>query len=272
MPIRADYHLHSHFSGDCDASMEEMILKAISLNFTHMCFTEHFDLDYPVSEDTPAGMFDLNVDSYLFDLIKYKEKYADQIQVNFGIELGMQPHLSRENARIVKAHEFDFVIASTHLVQGRDPYFPNSFLHMSDEELYRCYFEEELACIRSFTNFDVYGHIDYVIRYGKKKDKDYSYEKYQDLFDKMIDTLLYQEKGIEINTGGLRKGLNEPNPCSEFLRRYRKKGGEIITVGSDAHFVQHLGADFDRAAEILKDCGFKYYCTFEKRTPSFHKL
>lgn len=272
MPIRADYHLHSHFSGDSDAPMEDMILRAIDLGLTQMCFTEHMDMDYPVSEDTPAGTFELNTDSYLFDLIKYKEKYADQIKVCFGVEVGMQPHLLMENARYIKSYDFDFVIASTHLVRHTDPYDGSLFQTLSDEEAYRAYFEEELACMRAFSNYDIYGHIDYVIRYGKSRDCDYSYEKYRDIFEKMIDTLLEQEKGIELNTGGLRKGLKEPHPCTQFLHRYRQKGGEIITVGSDAHTPRDLASGFDRAAEVLKSCGFTHYCTFEKRTPSYHRL
>ena len=79
-------------------------------------------------------------------------------------------------------------------------------------------------------------------------------------------------KASRINTGGLDKGLREQHPCTEFLRRYKKRGGEIITVGSDAHRPADIGRHFDRAADVLKECGFDYYCTFEKRTPVFHKL
>ena len=61
MSIKADCHLHSSHSGDSDASMEEMIQKGIALGLTHMCFTEHNDFDFPVSEDTPQGMFELNI-------------------------------------------------------------------------------------------------------------------------------------------------------------------------------------------------------------------
>lgn len=272
MPIRADYHLHSHFSGDSEASMEEMIKRAIDLGLTEMCFTEHMDIDYPVTPDTPEGFFLVNTDSYLFDLIKYREKYAGQIRVNFGIELGMQPHISRENARYINSHDFDFVIASTHVVQGRDPYYPSYFDAITDEEGYRQYFEATLASIRAFTNFDVYGHIDYVIRYGKAKDKDYSYAKYADIFDQIIDFLIDNGKGIEVNTGGVRHGLKELHPCGDFLKAYRARGGEIVTVGSDAHAPSDIGRHFDRAAEVLKECGFTHYCTFEKRTPSWHKI
>lgn len=272
MPIKADYHLHSSFSGDCDAPMEEMIRAAVSLGHTGICFTEHMEIDYPVTPDAPKDTFTLNTDSYLFDLIRLREKYQDQIRVCFGVELGMQPSITRRLAQYARAYDFDFIIASTHVVKGLDPYYPSYFEGRSDEEAYRAYFEEELHCMKSFTNFDVYGHIDYVTRYGQSKDSAYSYDKYSDLFDQMIDTLLDAEKGIEINTGGFRRGMREMHPCTEFLRRYRKKGGEIITVGSDAHFPQHLGADFAKAAELLTDCGFTHYCTFEKRVPTFHRI
>ena len=74
MPITADYHLHSSFSGDSDTPMEEMIQKGIALGLTRMCFTEHHDLDYPVTESTPAGFFELNANAYLYDFMKLKEK------------------------------------------------------------------------------------------------------------------------------------------------------------------------------------------------------
>lgn len=272
MPVTADYHLHSAFSGDSTAPMEAMILRAIDAGLTEMCFTEHMDLDYPVTLDTPPGFFEANLDACLFDLLRYRETYADRIKIRFGIELGMQPHLAVQNARIAKAFDFDFIIASTHIVNHMDPYLPSYFEGRSDEEGYRAYFEEILLCMETFSDFDVYGHIDYVIRYGKSRDADYSYEKYQDLFDRMIDLLLEKGKGIECNTGGLRKGLKEVHPCTEFLRRYRKRGGSIITVGSDAHTPADIAADFDRAADALSACGFTHYCTFEKRIPRFHSL
>ena len=65
--------------------------------------------------------------------------------------------------------------------------------------------------IKSFSNYDVYGHLDYVVRYGPNKDNDYSYEKYKHILDKILETLIDKEKGIEINTGGLAKGLREAN-------------------------------------------------------------
>ena len=69
MSIKADFHLHSLFSGDSEADMEQMIQKAISLGLKDISFTEHMDLDFPVTEETPEGLFECNVDSYLYHLL-----------------------------------------------------------------------------------------------------------------------------------------------------------------------------------------------------------
>ena len=69
MAIKADFHMHSHFSGDSNTPMEEMIQQAIRLGLTHICFTEHQDLDYIYSENEQVGCFEINTDSYLYDLL-----------------------------------------------------------------------------------------------------------------------------------------------------------------------------------------------------------
>lgn len=272
MPITADYHLHTSFSGDSDTPMEEMIIKGIEKGLTQMCFTEHHDFDYPIWGEFPAGIFELNPDSYLYDFLKYKEKYADKIKLCFGVELGMQPHLSRRNAAFAKAHDYDFIIASSHLCNGKDPAFPTFYEGKTQEEGYREYFESILENLKTYSNFDVYGHLDYVVRYGPGKDEGYSYEKYRDVIDAILDKLISNGKGIEINTNGLAKGLRDANPCSAIIRRYKELGGEIITVGSDAHTPESIAAYFDKAADVLTACGFCYYSTFEKRSVTFHKI
>lgn len=272
MPITADFHMHSSYSGDSQTPMEQMILQAISLGMKQICFTEHQDFDYPPSEDIPADYFLVNTDAYLYDLLRFKEKYASQIQILFGIELGIQPHLTRELALYAKSFDFDFVIASSHVCGGRDPYYPSFYEGRTQKEAYLEYFVATLENIKKFKNFDVYGHLDYVVRYGPNKDAGYTFEAYQDILDKILKLLLENEKGLEINTGGLKYGLKETNPSTAILKRYRQLGGEIITIGSDAHVPEYIGYEFQKAADILKECGFSYYTTFQNRMPEYHKL
>lgn len=272
MAITADYHLHSYFSGDSDSPMEEMILQGIRSGLTSLCFTEHMDMDYVYVKPEETGMFDLNTDSYLYELATLKSKYEGQIKLLFGVELGIQPHLRKELALYAKSFPFDFIIASSHLCNGKDPYHPYFYEGRSDEEAYREYFASILDNLKIFGNFDVYGHLDYVVRYGVSKDADYCYDKYKDILDRILEQLLSMEKGIELNTGAMGYNLKELNPCNDILKRYRQMGGEIITIGSDAHKPADMARGFDRAAQVLTECGFKYYATFENRLPEFHRL
>ena len=272
MAIKADYHLHTSFSGDSTTPMEAMIQRGIELGLTSMCFTEHMDMDYVYLKPEEEGFFDLNTDSYLYHLIQMKEKYADQILLLFGVELGVQPHLRRELAVYAKNFDFDFIIASSHLCNRKDPYYPEFYEGRSDEEAYREYFSSILDNLKAFNNFDVYGHMDYVVRYGKTRDENYCYNRYRDVLDQILETLIEKEKGIELNTGASRYGLKDLNPCTDILKRYRELGGEIITIGSDAHKPDNIAEGFDRAAQVLTSCGFRYYTTFEKRVAEFHKL
>lgn len=272
MPVTADFHLHSSFSGDSDTPMEQMILKGIGLGLTRMCFTDHNDFDYPVTDRETDGFFEVNADACLCDFLKLREKYADQIALFFGVELGLQPHLAQRNADFVLAHDYDFIIGSSHICHGKDPYYPAFYEGRPQEEAYLEYFESVLENLKVYSSFDVYGHLDYVVRYGPTKDQGYSYEMYREIFDRILSALIDMGKGIEINTAALARGMREPNPCIGILKRYRALGGEIITVGSDAHEPGQIAHAFDQAARILKDCGFDYYATYAKRTPSFHKL
>lgn len=272
MPITADCHLHSSHSGDSEAPLEDMVLKGIEMGLDTMCFTEHHDIDYPDSPDGPGDVFLLNTDSYLYDLARLKEKYAGKIRLLFGVELGLQAELLRPISVYAKSYEFDFIIGSSHICHGKDPYYPSFYADRTEEAAYREYFESILENAKKFSCFDVYGHLDYAVRYGPDKDLNYSYEKYRDIFDEILKTLIEREKGIEVNTGGLEKGMKDLHPCLDILKRYRELGGEIVTVGSDAHSPDQILTHFDRASEALKTCGFQYYAVFEKRTPEFIRL
>lgn len=113
MPILADYHMHSSFSGDSRAPMQDMAARAIALGYQEICFTEHMDLHYPASEECPEDMFLLNTDSYLYDLLRAREKFGEQINIKFGVELGLQPDYLKEISDYTRSYDFDFIIGST---------------------------------------------------------------------------------------------------------------------------------------------------------------
>lgn len=266
--MKADFHTHSSFSGDSDTPPEEVIQAGISQGLSCLCFTDHLDADYPYENDS----FNLDAEAYFTALRPLQEKWKTKLDIRIGAELGLQPHLGDFYQTYVNQSPFDFIIGSTHLVDRVDPYYPDFWEIHSPQEGIRRYLEVTLEDIKAFDNFDVYGHLDYIIRYIPAEPRKFIYKDYADLVDEILKFLIQNGKGIEINTGGYKAGLGVPNPCPDILRRYLELGGEILTMGSDAHFPRYVGYFFDEAQEILRACGFRYFTVFRERKPEFIPL
>ncbi|MBO4890148.1 MAG: histidinol-phosphatase HisJ family protein [Lachnospiraceae bacterium] len=275
MMIRSDIHIHTSFSSDCDEPMENQIERAISLGLDTLCFTEHMDKDYPSDpsrEKSHLPEFMLDTDAYRAKFLDLKEKYSARIRLLFGVELGLQPHLSKWCADYVSRYDFDYIIGSVHTIGRMDPYYASFFEGRSEREAYEQYFEEALADIKGFYDFDSLGHLDYVVRYGPNKNKEYSYREYADLIDPILVKLIDKGIALEANSAGYRKGLGEPNPCKDVLKRYKELGGQLVTIGSDAHRTDSMCCDFPRLEALLRDCGFRYHAVYIGRTPELHPL
>lgn len=262
--MRADFHMHTEFSTDAHCSPEEMVLGAIKKGLTTVCITDHMDKDY----DKEGKQFVFCPEEYFSTLRKLQGEYRQKIDVRIGVEMGLQPHLKTFVGNYVKKYSFDFVIGSVHLIDGKDPHQEKEN-QMEDSILYRNGFENILECVKQQMDFDVLGHMDYVVRYGKEKEKSYFLQDYAEITDEILRSLIMQGKGIELNTAGFKYGLGFAHPHISILKRYKELGGEVITVGSDAHQPKNIAYDFDRAKEVLKDSGFKYYTEFKGRKPIF---
>ncbi len=272
MKIFADCHMHTAFSTDSDTPMDQMIERGIELGLKQMCFTDHLDADFPPSEIFGEGAFLIEDTSYKATLAEMKERYKDKIEILYGIEVGLQPHLTEQTVVPFSTDFFDFIIGSCHVVRKIDICEPVFYEGRSEKEALEEYYETQCKLAAQFDNYDVFGHLDYILRYSPYKDSTFQYSTYADYIDYILRTMIERGKGIEINTGGFKKGLKEAHPCNDTLKRYKELGGEIITVGSDAHMCQNVADYFDKAAEILKSCGFEYYTVFRNRKPEFYKI
>ena len=266
--MTADYHLHSCFSGDSKTPTEAMVKEGIARGLSLLCLTEHLDLDYPYSDTK----FDLDTEAYFREMKRLREVYRERIEFLTGAELGLQPHLGDAYRSWLSDKSFDFLIGSTHLVDRLDPYYPDFWASFDASSGVARYLDVTLQNIQAFDDFDVYGHIDYIIRYIPQGERVFSYKQHAEQVDAILRLLIEKGKGIEINTGGYKAGLSEPNPCHDVLRRYRELGGEIITMGSDAHTTEYVAYRFADAREVLKECGFRYFTVFRKRKAEFVPL
>ncbi len=294
--IIADYHVHSNFSSDGKSPMEQIIEQALRLGLKTLCFTDHLDYDYPLVSNYS---FVFDVGEYFKKLAELKENYHGRLELLSGVELGLQPHIKDKLASLVNSNAFDFIIGSSHVVDHMDPYYPEYWQDISEEEGIRRYFQSILDNCRAFDGFHVYGHLDYIVRYApsmiaykkalqsassmtgseslpaeayRKVCSIYTYDKFADILDEVLKTILSLGKGIEVNTAGLKYGLEYPHPRIEILKRYKELGGELITIGSDAHRFEELCYDFPKAEELLKSLGFKYYAIFRQGKPHMVKL
>ena len=110
-----DTHMHTHHSGDSDALMPDMIQAAVRQNLDGICFTDHFDYDYPDDPD----LFLLDFDSYIKEVRSFQDTCHDRLSIRLGIEVGLQPHITEINRKAVTGHPFDFVIGSSHGLDDR---------------------------------------------------------------------------------------------------------------------------------------------------------
>ncbi|MCR4695656.1 MAG: histidinol-phosphatase HisJ family protein [Pseudobutyrivibrio sp.] len=264
-----DNHMHSSFSGDSDTPAIQMINAARALGLCGITFTDHLDLDYP----SKYGFFDLDLKNYYPTLKKLAEENSTpDFTILVGMEVGIQPQIAKECDRIVHEYDYDFIIGSTHLVDKIDPYFDDFWQGKPQQKLVR-YYESILENINSFTDFDSLGHLDYVFRYSPdpllKAD---TYRPYKELVDEILIQIIRMDKALEINSGGLRKGMPDPNPSADIIKRYKELGGKLITLGADAHNPTGIAYEFDMIKEMLLGIGYKEFAVYKNRKPEAFPL
>ncbi len=259
-----DYHLHSSVSFDSQCDAMKLVKAAEEKALKEICFTDHYDFND-----------DINKHHDFFDIEKYREAYtnlhSDSIIIRRGVEFGLTHWNYKELENLLLQYDFDFVIGSVHFAGGYDPYYEEFWTHNGIDEGFEKYLIQTLKCVKKHNDFDVLGHINYVCKsvYNPTK-KPLRYNDYSDICDEIMKTLAEKGKGMEINTSGVDR-VGEFLPSYDYIRRFKELGGEIITVGSDAHDDVRVGQYIPEALEIAKTV-FGYVNTFEKRKITYNKL
>ena len=266
--MNADYHMHTNFSTDTDVDPILMIESAIDKGLQSICITDHYDKDY-VNGTTD---FTFDIEQYFKYYTELQRKYENKINIRIGVEIGLQMHLNEFYQQMLQQFPFDFVIGSAHFLKGQDPYYKEVFQGVPDAESYQTAFEEMSQLVSTIQSFDVLGHLDYIVRYGNQQATYYSYRKYSDVIDEILRKIIESGRGIEVNTAGWKYGLGFAHPHPDVLIRYKELGGEIITIGSDAHSPEYVSYEFKRAKNLLIANGFKYFTEFIQRKPIFCNL
>ena len=263
-----DYHLHTHHSADSNMSLLELCRLCVSNGVKDIAITDHTDFDpYDI------GYQYLDYDNYCSEIEHFQKKFNNTLNIKKGIELGLQSYYGEEYNEFLAGKNFDFIIGSIHMINHKDIFSGEYFDGLTEDEAYDIYLKETLDAIIACRTFDVLGHLDLVYRYiPQSEHKKKPIEKYRHHFEKIFSFLINDNKGIEINTSGLRFEIRETNPGIELLQLYHDMGGQLITFGSDAHKPQYVNFSIKQTMEMAKSIGFKYYTVYSKRTPKFITL
>lgn len=259
-----DFHIHSRVSFDGHNSAMEIAQTALENGLKEICFTDHIDYD-------PLGI----MGCMAFDTDTYNAEYNDLtlpgLTIRKGMEFGLMVDNREQFRKDLARREFDFVLGSVHFVDDRDVYLPDYWQGKTQFQAQRRFLETTLECVRLHEDFDVLAHLSFLCKAPCNPDpRPLPFEDHREIIDEILRTLANKGKGLEMNTSGVDR-CGGYLPTADYFRRFRELGGEIVTVGSDAHRLNRVGQYAFDACDILKDI-FGYVCTFENRQPVFHKL
>lgn len=273
-----DYHVHTDYSDDSDYPMEDVVKDAIRLGMDEICITDHVDYGAKVDWDSGEeisycnGLAMVNVDypAYVEEIRSLRERYGGRLAIKMGLEFGMQKHTIPQFEALYRRYPFDFIILSVHQIEDKGFWSQEFQQGRTQKEYNERYYEELLYLVRHYQNYSVLGHLDLVLRYDKQGIYPFHYVKHY--VEEILAEVVKSGKGIEINTSSHRYGVADSTPSKKILSMYHEMGGEILTLGSDSHAPAHLGTYMEESKKLLKEIGFRSFCTYEKMQPVFHEL
>jgi len=235
--LKDDLHVHTVFSPDSRQPMEGQCRRALELGLDSLCFTEHLDFDA-----LSLGYY--NPDAYFAELARLREVYAGKLELLAGLEIS-EPHDHPRELEQAQRRPYDFLLGSVHYWLGG--LFPSQMRDrkMDVRHCYEAYWAEMLKMARC-GGFDCVAHLDFPKRYFLRLE--YDPAVLDEIFDAMRQTGLV----LEINTSSLRKGCDELMPGEALLRQYMARGGQYVTLGSDAHVAEDLYAGVDEARGLAE--------------------
>ena len=271
-----DQHLHSNHSFDSEADPRKAVLAGIDKNLLGMTFTEHFDTH-------PDEWDDCIYDdaAYSDTIARLRDEFGSRIFIGKGIEVCYQPDKMDFILDFLSRHEFDLILLSVHWTDGRPIHERRVIEEWGAEDATRRYLRTVAQAARRCRQlknkhgrrcFDVLGHADFVKRYTARFLSQNCVDGYVDLLDEIAQACVAADLVPEINTSTIRGGLGEPMPGPSFVRCYAAAGGRAMSLGSDAHLADSVGADLEVAAATARQGNITALAFFQGRQPKLIPL
>lgn len=263
-----DQHLHSWHSVDSHADPMDNARQAMRMGLAGISFTEHYDR-HP--DEWPLCVYDAQ--KIADSIAALRAEFGQQLFIGHGIEICYQPEQMSDILPMLGRHPFDVVLLSVHWFAGRALHLKEMWDGLNTATATRAYLESVLDAVRYVRNlvsqgrqpFSILGHLDLVKRYTQRYYNTFDIRSQRELVDEILQVALQSGIVPEVNTSSLRQGLDEPMPAAWVVKRYAELGGEAMSLGSDAHSAEHVGAGLTEGAAILKANGIKYLAVFKNR-------
>jgi histidinol-phosphatase (PHP family) len=270
MPL-FDQHLHSRHSFDCRTEPRANVEAALARGLGGLTFTEHFDV-HP--RDWPHCVYD-DAD-YSATIARLRAEFGSNVFIGKGIEVCYQPQSMDFILNFLDKHEFDLVILSVHYFAGAPVHKRESWNGIDAVRGTRQYLGDVLSAVRFCEGlhrrrgrvFDVLGHLDLAKRYTRRFHDHYDMAPFADRIDEILRACLTADITPEINTSTLRQGLAETMPNADAISRYAKLGGKAVSLGSDSHRADDIGAGFDVASRMILESGLHGIAHYRERQRS----
>lgn len=264
-----DLHVHTDNSFDGNHSATFFCEKAEMMDLRAVAFTDHCEVDqYRGDENYEKRMFQA-----FFEVSKVRSAFRGKLLILNGIELGQPAYDIPTANEIVSRYDYDHVLGSVHNLRGGEDFYFMKNLSMNDaNKLLKQYFDEIIEMLK-WGKFDVLAHLTYPLRYFySQSNLDIDLNNYKKQIDEILLMTAKSDKALEINTAGLRQPINKLSPEVDIVKRFKELGGKYVSVGSDAHYAEHLACDIDMAYNCALEAGFDSITFFQKHTPMQMKI
>jgi histidinol-phosphatase (PHP family) len=260
-----DSHTHSDNSPDGTHSVTFMMETAVEKGLAGVAVTDHCDCD-----QIKEFSYESRVRHSALDIALAKTAFEKQLILTAGLEIA-QPFYDIEGAtRILTMQHYDFVLLSIHRLQGYQGFYYIEYDQMSGADIRKMleqYFSEMLELI-GWGKFDSLAHMTFPLRYLKLYNNiDVDLHDLRDPIDTVLRALIDGGKALEVNTSGLFGPMDSTMPPEWVIRRYRELGGELITIGSDAHRAMDIGRGVRQGMQLLLQNGYEYFTFYRDHKP-----
>lgn len=257
-----DCHTHTKYSHDSVCEPTDSLHSAKEKGLAGFVVTDHCDIEFCKENDVKTPIIN--------SVHAAKKLGACALS---GVEMGEALWHCDVANDIIASADCDIVLGSVHAARCGEYTMPFSqidfslFSEKQISEYMSTYFNDMLEMLDK-CDFDVLTHLTNPLKYitGKYGIK-VDLKAYSEIIDEILKGIISKGIALEVNTACLGSRYNELMPERAIIERYKKLGGYLVTLGSDAHTADRIAHGFGETAALLKEIGFEWLCYFKKRKP-----